>query len=97
MIQGRFVKEGSVTEVILPDGMTEIAPKEIQVFAWPKRRVRKPLWQKILVIASAVVPFSLFYIFAYQMDSHPALFNVLLALYSAWVGILVYANVRGRI
>lgn len=97
MIQGRFVKEGNVTEVILPDGMTEIAPKEIQVFAWPKRRIKKPFWQKMLVVASAVVPFSLFYIFAYQMEAHPVLFNVMLTLYSAWVGILVYANVRERI
>lgn len=94
-MKGTYVKKGEVTEVVIGDGITEILPPEEKqlhalFYFMPKHeKKRKSLLHKALILASVAAPFV-----AAEFVALP-LFAPVYALAVGWLGIVVYANVKG--
>lgn len=98
MIMGRFVKNGEVTEVFLPNGLTqliveEIKPAEIQAFTFlPRRKERKKSkLQEVMILLSLIAPLipAMAMLFGYNL-------YLCIGLFSAgiiWDSIVMYANI----
>ena len=100
MIQGRFVKNGEVTEIIIGNGMTELVCDEeepIKHFEWEweeEKRKKKPILTEILLVASAVVPFCIgIYLAVECMADHTGM--AMFFLFSQlWMMAFMFANTK---
>ena len=97
MIEGRYVKNGEVTEVFLPNGLTQLIvegtkPIEIQAFTFPPRRkVRKKSKLQEVAILSLIIPLipAMAMLFGYNLCLCIGLFSAGIV----WDSILMYANI----
>lgn len=99
MIEGRYVKDGNVTEVFLPNGLTQFIvdeEKEIQAFTFAPKKVsvRKTWRSKVkntLILASLVFPV-VPVVSALFLGVSFRLCVCLFCAGWAWDGIVMYAN-----
>lgn len=100
MIEGRFVKDGEITEVILPNGLTQLIvdepeEKEIQAFTFMPRKIeKKRTWlaelKDVLILISLTFPIVPTVAILFGLDFN--LYISLLCATCAWDGIVMYAN-----
>lgn len=99
MIEGTYVKNGEVTEVFLPNGLTQLIveePKEIQAFTFKPKVIRKKrsIWiviKDILILASLmfpIVPVSALFLGI----GIPSIWQVLCVIGGVWDALVIFAN-----
>ena len=96
MIEGRFVKDGKITEIFLPDGLTELkCEKEIEAFTFKPRvmpvKKKEGFLRKALVVLSLGTP-AIPVALAFTGGISFTAFFILSFIFSSWVIMVVSAN-----
>ncbi len=99
MIEGKYIKDGEITEVFLPNGLTQLIvepQREIQAFTFMPRKTTKKKGQKywvkdFLILISLVFPLIPTTMLALGAGSVRMLL-ILLAIGGGWDALIVHAN-----
>ena len=103
MIQGRFVKNGEITEIYRGDGLLELIPAEVEpslkpvevepLFYFTARKERHARWKKNLAVCLSVGG-PMWAVALWNGIMPDAVFTAMCWASIIWAGIVIFANTR---
>ena len=106
MIRGTYVKNDEIHEIIHGNGLIELIPEVVEpeepmkelhaLFYFHPRREKQPrIWKNALIASSVIVPTVMLTAFG-NIIMNDVIYGGLCWSLIAWVGLVVFANVRRK-